>query len=76
MKTSNLRNTANKSGIIEDKNRHEIQQNVVTKLNKKSKGVRKHDGELFCICHTNRRNNNQHLKLLYFKLNSHFGLSN
>ena len=39
MKTSNLRNTANKSGIIEDKNRHEIQQNVVTKLKKKSKGA-------------------------------------
>ena len=37
MKRSNLKNTANKSGKIEDKKRYKIQRNVVTKLNKKLK---------------------------------------
>ena len=35
MKRSNLKNIANKSGKTEDKKRYKIQQNVVTKLNKK-----------------------------------------
>ena len=35
IKSSNLKNIANKSGKIEDKKRYKIQQNVVTKLNKK-----------------------------------------
>ena len=35
MKRSNLKNTANKLGKIEDKKRYKIQWNVVTKLNKK-----------------------------------------
>ena len=35
MKSSNLKNIANKSDKIEDKKRHKIQLNVVTKLNKK-----------------------------------------
>ena len=37
MKRSNLKNKANKSGKIEDKKRYKVQQNVVTKLNKKIK---------------------------------------
>ena len=35
MKRSNLKNIANKSDKTEDKKRHNIQRNVVTKLNKK-----------------------------------------
>ena len=35
MKRSNLENTANESGKIEDKKRYKIQRNVATKLNKK-----------------------------------------
>ena len=30
----------------------------------------------FCVRHKSRRTRNQHFKLLYFKLNSHFGKSN
>ena len=37
MKRSNLKNIANKSGIIGDKKRYKIQRNVVIKLNKKLK---------------------------------------
>ena len=36
MKRSNLKNIAHKSSKIEDKKRYKIQQNVVTKLNKKA----------------------------------------
>ena len=35
MKSSNLKNIANKSDKTEDKKRYKIQLNVVTKLNKK-----------------------------------------
>ena len=33
-------------------------------------------GNYFCVRHKNRWKHNQHFKLLYFKLNSHFGKSN
>ena len=29
----------------------------------------------FCVCHKNRRKRNQHFKLLFFKINLHFGTS-
>ena len=33
-------------------------------------------GNYFCVRHKSKRTRNQHFKLLYFKLNSHFGKSN
>ena len=33
-------------------------------------------GNSFCVRLINRRKHNQHSKLLFFKLNSHFGSSN
>ena len=33
-------------------------------------------GNYFCVRRNNRRKHNQHFKLLYFKLKSHFGKSN
>ena len=30
----------------------------------------------FCVCHKNRRKRNQHFKLISFKINLHFGISN
>ena len=39
------------------------------------KGATKSYGKLFCVYHKNRRKHNQPFELLFFKLNSYFGMS-